>query len=156
MGGGTRIGSLEEDDNSPTSGVPLSILEGTDVVGSESITGSQEGFTNCILQTTYWVMEPIHVNRPLESSEESDTCLESHPSLSQESQPCLTARVRHSCYLVQLLQHEVWVDHWRNPTPISPLLLTNLQQAVTLAELRHLVSFLQIKESAKQSPSWPQ
>ena len=76
-GSGIRIRALEEDDNSPTSGA--------DVVSLESIISGQEGFTNCILQTTYRVMEPIHANQPLESSEESDTCLEFHPSLSQES-----------------------------------------------------------------------
>ena len=41
--GGIGIGALEEADDSPTLGVPLSISEGADVVGSESITGNQEG-----------------------------------------------------------------------------------------------------------------
>ena len=42
-GGGIGIGTSEEADDSPTSRVPSSILEGTDVVGLDSVTGNQEG-----------------------------------------------------------------------------------------------------------------
>ena len=37
------MGALEEVDDSPTSGVALSISEGAEVVGSDSVTGNQEG-----------------------------------------------------------------------------------------------------------------
>ena len=41
-GSRTGMGASEEADDSPTLGAPSSISEGTDVVGSESITGNQE------------------------------------------------------------------------------------------------------------------
>ena len=42
-GGGIGIGALEEAEDSPTSGAPSSISEGADVIGSDSVTGNQEG-----------------------------------------------------------------------------------------------------------------
>ena len=41
-GGRIRRGTSEEVDDSSTSGAPLSISEGADVVGLESITSNQE------------------------------------------------------------------------------------------------------------------
>ena len=90
-GSGIRIGASEEADDSPTSGAPLSISEGAEVIGSDSVTGNQEGAQNRILQTTYRVMEPIYLNRTLELDEESGTHSEYHPSLLQESQSGLIA-----------------------------------------------------------------
>ena len=41
--GRIRIGASEEADDSPTSRAPLSISEGADVIGLDSMTGNQEG-----------------------------------------------------------------------------------------------------------------
>ena len=42
-GGGIGIGALEEADDYPTLGVPSSISEGVDIIGSDSVTSNQEG-----------------------------------------------------------------------------------------------------------------